>query len=241
MIKSKSIKTLGLYRNFLETWVVYVPLYNENISPPFMTYNITTLTFVKLILSICLLWLIQGCTSITAKGNLMAAANVSQLTQWQASGKLAFITPTDKQSVNFIWSQNNDDYKVNFNTFLGINVLSIKRDRNGIVISADGKDYQSDNPQQLVFELTGWWLPMDNLSRWLKADITDNEGDISVNNIGNIQSFTPHCDQTNCANQVIIHYDQFQSAAHLILPHRLTIKTQGITPQTLKIKVQRWL
>ena len=178
---------------------------------------------------------------MTSKGNLMTTTNVSQLTQWQASGKLAFITPTDKQSVNFIWSQNNDDYKVNFNTFLGINVLSIKRDRNGIVISADGKDYQSNNPQKLVFELTGWWLPMDNLSRWLKADITDNEGNISVNNTGNIQSFTPNCDQTNCPNQVIIHYDQFQSTAQLILPHRLTIQTKGSTPQTLKIKVQRWL
>lgn len=205
-----------------------------------MTLSSTYTSILKLILLSSLWWVLHGCSNMSAQGNLLKATDVSQLTQWQASGKLAFITPSDKQSINFVWLQNDADYKVNFNTFLGINVLSIKRDINGIIISADGTDYQSDDPQQLVYELTGWWLPIDELSRWLKADIKANEGIISRNSEGYVESFTPSCRQTSCSDNVELSYSQFQSVERLTLPHRLTIQTQGLTQQTLKIRVQRW-
>ncbi len=205
-----------------------------------MILNISRTTWTRLIFLISGLCILSGCANPSVKGNLLSAKHVSQLTQWQATGKLAFITPADKQAVNFVWLQNNDEYKVNFNTFLGINVLSIKRDKLGIIISAEGKDYQSKNPQQLIFDLTGWWLPIDELSRWLKADIDSEEGDVTKDNKGYIQSYTPNCRETLCSENIMIHYSQYQPVAHLILPHRLTMQTQGMAQQTLKVSIQHW-
>ncbi|MDG1814646.1 MAG: lipoprotein insertase outer membrane protein LolB [Glaciecola sp.] len=195
------------------------------------------------LISLVLLGL-NGCTSLQSNGkpsaNLIKAQNIQALTQWQANGKIAIISENKRQSANFNWLQHNDDYKTYFNTFLGINVLTVKRDTEGLVIVVEGNTYQGDNPEQLVFDLTGWWLPMDQLSDWLKADVSAEEGIIIRNAQGQIDQFIPHCSQTQCTTDYLINYAAYRQVEQLQLPHSVTLQANGLTQQTLKIKIQQW-
>ena len=188
--------------------------------------------------------LLNGCTllqsSVKPSANLIKANSVKALTQWQANGKIAIISENKRQSANFNWLQHNEDYKTYFNTFLGINVLTVKRDSDGIVIAVEGNTYQGDNPEQLVFDLTGWWLPMDQLSRWLKADVTGEEGTISRNAQGQVNQFIPRCSQTLCSTEYVIKYGAYRQIEQLLLPHSVTLQANGLARQTLKIKIQQW-
>lgn len=195
------------------------------------------------LLSLVLL-LLNGCTllqsSVKPSANLIKANSVKALTQWQANGKIAIISENKRQSANFNWLQHNEDYKTYFNTFLGINVLTVKRDSEGLMITVEGNTYQGDNPEQLVFDLTGWWLPMDQLSHWLKADVSGEEGSITRNAQGQINQFIPHCSQTLCSTDYVINYGAYRQVEQLLLPHSVTLQANGLTRQTLKIKIQQW-
>lgn len=189
---------------------------------------------------ILLLLGLQGCSALKPRANLIKATNIHALTQWQATGKIAIIDEQKKQSANFNWLQDNDKYNTSFSTFLGINVLSIKRDNDGLFIAVDGNSYQDDNPERLVYELTGWWLPVDQLSHWLKADIAPHEGAIIRDELGHIQQFIPHCTAMLCTTQYLIKYGAYRPIEQLQLPHSVIIQASGLTQQTLKIKIQQW-
>lgn len=214
-------------------------LLNSTFSCPHIPAWSTRLGYLVLLVLLTLMS-VSGCSVMQPNANLVKASNVQALSHWQINGKIAFITPTNKQSLNVIWLQDDQNYKVTFNTFLGINVLTIIRNQQGIVIEIDDQIHQSDDPQQLIFELTGWWLPIDQLSRWLKADIQAAEGRLVLDKNKQIREFTPICNASTCQSDYTITYNQYRNVQRLTLPHQITIRTSGMMTQTLKLKIQQW-
>lgn len=197
----------------------------------------------KVVLLIALL-LQSGCATVTSK-SLTTTANISELTTFQVNGRLAVIQPTKKQSAYFYWQQNNEDYKLTVNTFLGINVFTAKRDKQGITITTSEKSYTNSAPQVLLFELTGWWLPLDELNSWFKADLNPSQGDITMYEssyaTGKVKTFTPFCPQFSCPQSVSITYKDYRNVGQLTLPFSITVDVDGDIKQRIRIKIKEWL
>lgn len=194
------------------------------------------------------LLLLNGCATLKPK-DITTTETLSQLTVFQVNGRLAIIQPQQKQSAYFYMQQNNQEYKLTVNTFLGINLFTAQRDSQGIIIETNEQKYVSSQPQQLLFELTGWWLPLDELHAWLKADLKSSQGAItfyeSDNNSpltqANIKSFKPSCQQLYCPNRVTITYNKYQAVGKLVLPFSITIDVAGEQEQSIRIKIKEWL
>lgn len=159
------------------------------------------------------------------------------------------IQPQQKQSAYFYWQQNNEDYKLTVNTFLGINLFTAKRDVQGITITTSDQTYASSQPQQLLFELTGWWLPLDELHAWFKADLKPSQGAITFYEANGtsditqkkIKTFKPFCQQLHCPYAVTITYKNYQPVGQLILPFSITLDVAGEQSQSIRIKIKEWL
>jgi outer membrane lipoprotein LolB len=94
---------------------------------------------------------------------------LEQLTDWSLSGQLGIFRPEGRESVNIHWQQSTKSFHIRLNTVLGINVLDIhKVDDNTIII--DGKTYISNDHEQLITDLSGMVLPIQQLQQWIKGN-----------------------------------------------------------------------
>lgn len=110
----------------------------------------------------------QNQTSQTIKARQQ---QMQALTQWQITGKIAFIREKQRDSASLRWQKNAalQTETLKLNTLLGINILTIEKKGEDIELRVDGKNYQTRNLEQLIEQLTGLKLPTKALSYWLKG------------------------------------------------------------------------
>ncbi|EWH12228.1 outer membrane lipoprotein LolB [Catenovulum agarivorans DS-2] len=124
---------------------------------------------------------LSGCALKPDLPQLKDIYSAKQIKSFTAEGKIAFIRGKDRESVNFFWQQQSDNYQISLNTFLGIQVADItgftppkrvasKQKPAHISIKADGKSYQSNAPEQLLEQVIGWPIPINKVANWAKGD-----------------------------------------------------------------------
>jgi outer membrane lipoprotein LolB len=100
--------------------------------------------------------------------------NLAQLTQWKLKGRIAWITAIERKSAYMNWQQNNANMQFNLSNVLGINVASISFDGQLATLRTDGKKYQGPSPSMLIYQTTGWQVPLELLSNWVKGAASVN-------------------------------------------------------------------
>lgn len=95
---------------------------------------------------------------------------LAKLTQFQAAGKLGFISPDEKRSMNFYWQQSDSRSQLRLTSVFGQTLLKMVSDENGTMIETfDNDTYHSENGELLLYQLTGLTIPLSQLSDWLKG------------------------------------------------------------------------
>lgn len=135
-------------------------------------------------LLLTLLLTITGCTTIqleplpdgmTEQPPAEWAARSAELTRfnhWLLSGKLAVKQPSDSgTAVINRWQQRNEVYELALSSsFLGMGSTQLKGVPGYIHLTMpNGDSYQSSEPEKLIKAATGWQLPIDNLTWWIKG------------------------------------------------------------------------
>lgn len=121
---------------------------------------------MRFIFAICCLMMLSACSMRPPA--LPSEANISgQFQPWQAIGKLLIFTPDRRQSVNFRWTQTAQGTQLRLFTSLGISILDLTQQQGITRIDYDGKRYQSDDATQLIYQLTGWQIPVTKLPQWI--------------------------------------------------------------------------
>lgn len=94
---------------------------------------------------------------------------INALEQWKIQGRIAFIQGKERESASLYWHNNLVEQKqeLNLNTFLGINIFSLKSKQGIHQLEVDGEEYQSDDLAALLYSLTGLQLPVEQLHFWL--------------------------------------------------------------------------
>ena len=201
--------------------------------------------YAKVCSFIGLIYLLSGCASlfksqeppqlysqeVTARNSQMKS-----LTDWQIFGKIAFFQGTDRNSATLNWQylQSKQSQRLDLTTYLGINVLHLTSKNNIHTVKVNGTSYQDENLDELIYALTGYALPTEALTYWLKG-LAYQENDVIAYHR---ESKLPiRLTSEYNSKQWLINYDRFQNTNNFQLPSKITIKQGNLT---IKIVINRW-
>jgi len=163
----------------------------------------------------------------------MQQPQLEALTHWSFTGKLAVLTPEQRNSVNIHWQQSNQDFSIHLTTFLGLRVLDItKVGDETLVVDNEGKHYRSNNSEQLISELSGMVLPIAQLQEWIKGN--PHQASYQLNEW---QQVSQLLGGSQDSVRWTIAYNDYRLVDNINLPHRLLL-TRG--DLRLKFAISTW-
>jgi outer membrane lipoprotein LolB len=114
----------------------------------------------------------EGMTDQPPENWTARSAVLGQLDHWKLSGKLAVRQPSDSGTaiINH-WIQNGEAYDLALSSsFLGMGSTRLKGVPGFIELTLpNGETYRSGDPESLVKAATGWQLPLENLTWWIRG------------------------------------------------------------------------
>lgn len=142
------------------------------------------MTFVRVLAALMLAATLGACTSIQIEplpdgmtdqppeNWATRTASLRQLDHWRLTGKLAVRQPSDSGTaiINH-WIQQGEAYDLALSSsFLGMGSTSLKGVPGFIELTLpNGETYRSGEPEALVEAATGWQLPLENLTWWIRG------------------------------------------------------------------------
>ncbi|OED85127.1 outer membrane lipoprotein LolB [Vibrio breoganii ZF-55] len=158
---------------------------------------------------------------------------LSALTHFRITGKLGYIDPTQRQSLNFHWKQSPEKSELRLSTFLGKTVLNLVIDDEGAkVTDIDGNRYFDKDADLLFYQLTSMRLPIVYMQDWIRGQPTAADN-FQVADNGTLLSLQ----QTRGEQTWLMDYKGYQENEDVILPNRMTLSRE---PIKLNIAVSKW-
>ena len=135
-----------------------------------------------------------GCSSIpelpTSVEWQAHQSRLLQIENYQASGNLAYISPEQRQSLNFVWKHSPNQSQLRLTTFLGQTALNLTIDPSGAkVVTYDDQVFTHSSASILVEQLTGLKIPVDHLPQWFLG-IPDQADSYQLNTTNTLESLT---------------------------------------------------
>jgi outer membrane lipoprotein LolB len=204
--------------------------------------RIKRLVFVILVFT--LYPLLSGCTftkQINADESQVSfpkqrEAQLAMLQHWKVKGKIAFITPSKKESAGLSWHVNeiSQSQQLNLNSYLGINVLDLNSQAGKHTIKVDGKTYHGTNLPQLIYDLTGLTLPIHALNYWLKGIAYKSNDEILLNGKTHLPFQLTSLYQGRLWQ---IKYEKYKPFTTMQLPTKISIRQDDLL---IKFSINNW-
>lgn len=146
-------------------------------------------------------------------GNVFSA---EQPDDWRASGRFTYTGPEDRQSGQFDWQQQGTNYQVRLFGPLGMGSFKIIGSSLQVEIQSGDESYISNQPDALLFELTGMDIPIEELSDWMTGGANAGEA---------------------ASQDWQVLYDDYQLVGDYLLPSRIDIAKDSTS---MRIAVADW-
>lgn len=123
----------------------------------------------------CFAFLLTGCmqqpTSVPLTQSWAQRQHtLSLLLNWQFRGHFVFKSPADKFSANVFWQQNHDRYDIQVFGPFGIGAVQLQGNSTRVTLKdAHAHTYTADDPEQLMQQQLGWFLPVSSLYYWVRG------------------------------------------------------------------------
>lgn len=154
---------------------------------------------------------------------------LEQLQDWRINGKLAYKGEKERFSATLNWQQQNDDYSLGLSSFIGTRILTLQKSHQQISLEYEDRTYQHHDASALLYELTGWAIPVEQIPAWLKGQVLpDNQAIFSDNGL---------LQQIRTPQGWLVNLSDYRQTAHYILPYQLELKTPS---DLIKIRVDKW-
>ncbi|GLX79961.1 hypothetical protein tinsulaeT_33010 [Thalassotalea insulae] len=161
---------------------------------------------------------------------------LNNISQWQVTGKLAFITPEKRESANLFWqlNQKQKSQQLTLTSYLGINVLSLSSNNDYHTVEVDGEQYQGNDLEQLIYQLTQLNLPTQAMQYWLKGLTWSEQDQISYDaNTGLPTQLLSYYNGRHWQ----ISFDNYQLYYQLPMARKITIRQGQLT---IKLLINQW-
>ncbi|GLT16712.1 outer-membrane lipoprotein LolB [Vibrio zhanjiangensis] len=194
--------------------------------------------FLTVILSILYL---SGCASIDPSTTNVEwqtqQQKLASIDQYKANGKLGYISPEQRQSLNFQWKHSPTFKQLRLTTFIGQTALNLKITPQGSSVETYQDDtFVSDDAQSLIYRLTGLSLPIEQLNNWLLGRPEGADGFI-LNDTNTLASLTKKVQGKVWQLNYLGYQDVDYQGQPLPLPHKLKL-TQGSI--AINIVISNW-
>ncbi|MEC6815364.1 lipoprotein insertase outer membrane protein LolB [Photobacterium toruni] len=180
--------------------------------------------------------LLSGCAqqpTITHKADwTLHQAQLQQLTNYHAQGVFGYISPQQRVTLTFNWQNQADDYQLIL-TKMYKTVLKLDAHPNAVtLIAPDGKTYHGTDAAQLVQQLTGISLPLQQMQDWL-IGLPTGADNYLLNKNDQVAFLTKKI----AGRTWEMHYSTYDNTQVPSLPTLMTLKQGNLT---IKIKVSQW-
>ena len=88
---------------------------------------------------------------------------------WRVTGKIGLRQNGRGNSAQVNWQQVQDQYTLRLSGPLGIGTVMVEGDANGVVVHNKDGVFEASSPEELLFELTGWHIPITALRYWARG------------------------------------------------------------------------
>ncbi|VAX09405.1 hypothetical protein MNBD_GAMMA25-963 [hydrothermal vent metagenome] len=127
-----------------------------------------------------LLLLLAGCASVPLPSEPVTSPEQSwetrqqqlgELKNWQLSGRVIISNnENDAWRLDVIWQQQQDNYEIQISGPLGMGKVRLHGSNDGVFFyDSDGRAYYAQEPEQLLFEHTGIFMPVTSLYYWVRG------------------------------------------------------------------------
>lgn len=157
-------------------------------------------------------------------------ALLSEMDNWQISGKLAVKSAKEKMSANLNWQQNQETFYLRLNSFIGITLMSMKGNAQFAQLEADNQTYTDTSPSRLLYQVTGRNIPIEQLIYWIKGQKT----------LGTVGTYSEHGLLTSLFHPQLgwkVTYDKYKLLQGRWLPHRIQLE---LPQYQVKIRISGW-
>lgn len=191
---------------------------------------------------VALLTVLSACTTLPESHTSVEWQSHQQqlqaISRYQASGKLGYIGPDQRQSLNFFWHYEDGVSQLNLRTFLGQSVLNLRSDQNGTTLTTmDGERFEGRNGQQLILQLTGLNIPVDALPDWLLG-LPTNADSFILNEENTLKSLDKLLDTQSWRLNYYSYSDASLANQIIPLPSRLSMNSDETK---LNIVISKWV
>lgn len=172
----------------------------------------------------------QTSVNLSAQIEALKAVNI-----WELKGKMAIRNNEEAVSANVKWQTLVDDYHFRLTNFLGVTLVDMNVTPNLAVLQADGEHYQDSDANRLIYQVTGWDIPLEELQNWIKG-VPGKYDTYTLTDKGLLATLNPGC--RNCTQWQVV-YGDYQQVDNVWLPHKLTLN-QRDSDNFIKIQVRSW-
>jgi outer membrane lipoprotein LolB len=162
--------------------------------------------------------------------------SLKAIESWKIAGKLGVITPEKRTSVYINWAQNKDESDIKMTNILGVQLARVRDNKNGAELESDGKVISDSSAEGLIYQITGWFLPVSQLKYWIKALPTQNDQFDSFES-GLVSSINADC--INC-DVWEISYDNYKQINGQWLPHKVRLSNDTLETR-LNFTISKWM
>ncbi len=93
---------------------------------------------------------------------------LSSIKYWRLTGRLAVSNGDDAWNLSLDWQQKGDDYQIQIHGPFGAGKVKLTGNPHGVLLQdSDDQTFYADTPEQLLYEQTGIFVPVDGLRYWV--------------------------------------------------------------------------
>ncbi|CAG9296291.1 lipoprotein insertase outer membrane protein LolB [Celerinatantimonas diazotrophica] len=181
---------------------------------------------------IAFLALLSGCAmhpTPPAQGSWQQVnQQLKHIQSWQMNGQIAFITPKIRRRADLFWQHRKTSDQLILTGPFGQQLLTAMITPQGATIVADGKTYRGPDSSQLIYQLTGWQLPINRLPAWLIG--LPNSADYQLNAQNRLGKVTSN-------DGWILSYQGYMQVGNYVLPQKLNATSANTR---LKLIIDNW-
>lgn len=156
-------------------------------------------------------------------------AQLDRLDHWELQGRIGFVSEHESGSASLYWMQDRDRYEIKIVAPLGMGSLVVTGDKNGAVLqSSDGEMLHAEDAQWLVWQGTGWVIPMASLRYWILGLPLENEK-YQLSKSGYVSNIKSDAWQVD--------YQRYQAVQGYELPRNLHIYNPELN---IKLVIKNW-
>jgi outer membrane lipoprotein LolB len=93
-------------------------------------------------------------------------AILAKVSAWRLNGNLAVEARGDGGQGRVDWRQRDDVFDIRLSGPLGSGTVRLNGDREGATLTVNGERLRDADPSWLLYQQTGWWIPVESLRWW---------------------------------------------------------------------------